>query len=138
MARGPRVVLARGLLRADAMDAAERLVKRTVRLTQNRAKVLSPVDTGRLRSEIKVKIFQRRRAVVGWVYANVDYGLPVHDGWQRTRPILPKSKKALRFKVNGQTVIVKAVYAPASATGRPYLTTALLQVAPLQGFVVSL
>jgi hypothetical protein len=132
------VVLARALLRADALDAAERLVKRTTRLTQNRAKVLSPVDTGRLRSEIKVKIFRRRRAVVGWVYANVDYGLPVHEGWSRTKPILPTKGKALKFKIGGKTVIVKAVYTPASAAGRPFLTTALLQVAPGQGFVVSL
>jgi hypothetical protein len=116
------------------MDAARREVAETTRLTQNRAKALTPVDTGLLRSAnfIRVRSFGKR--VVGEVYNNTDYAIPVHDGWRRTAPIKPINGKALRFRVGGRTVIVSAVNKPASYPGRPWLRRALFEVCGPRGY----
>jgi hypothetical protein len=103
-------------------------------LTQNRAKVLTPVDTGLLRSHNFIRIRSLSGRVVGEVYNNTDYAIPVHDGWRRTRPIRPVNKKALRFKVGGSTVIVAAVNTPASYPGRPWLRRALYEVCGPRGY----
>lgn len=129
-----RVRLSRAAVRATAFDAARREVFESTRLTQNRAKVLTPVDTGLLRSAnfIRVRSFGKR--VVGEVYNNTDYALAVHDGWRRTAPIRPVRKKALRFRVGGTTVIVAAVNTPASFAGRPWLRRALFEVCGPRGY----
>lgn len=106
----------------------------STRLTQNRAKVLTPVDSGLLRSQnfIRVRSFGKR--VVGEVYNNTEYAIPVHDGWHREAPIRPVRKKALRFRVGGMTVIVAAVNSPASYPGRPWLRRALYEVCGPRGY----
>jgi HK97 gp10 family phage protein len=66
-----------------------------------------PVDTGELRESIGVQV-QPGRVVVGPTAAHatyVEYGTKPHI-------IEPKNKKALAFKVNGKTVIVKRVQHP--------------------------
>lgn len=90
----------------------------------NRAKILCPVDTGRLRASIRG---QARRT---WtlrpmftVGTNVDYAEMVHDG---TRPhvIRPTRKQALKFTIGGQVVFAKVVHHPGTRA-RPFLDRAL-------------
>lgn len=118
------------------MEEAIRLVDTTSRMTENRAKVTAPVDTGRLRGGHGREVYVDRTAAVGIVYNDTEYAIPVHEGWERTAPILPKKGKALKFVINGRTVIVSRVNNPASARGRPWLRLALYAVAPPRGFVV--
>jgi len=132
-----RVKVDRARARADSMQVAERLVLQTTRGTQNRAKVTSPVDTGLMRASHVVKVVRHFTRVVGTVRVLVPYAVPVHDGWSRTEPIFPVNKKALKFKIAGRTVIVKAVYSPAHARGRPWLYESLVEVATPRGFRVS-
>lgn len=136
-ARRERVRLNRATAREEAMRAAVQLVFSTTRQTQNRAKVTSPVDKGTMRSQHIVKIVRLRSRVVGTVRVHVDYALAVHEGWERTQPIFPTRKKALKFKVGGRTVIVKAVYAGAAVAGRPWLYEALFEVGTARGFKVT-
>lgn len=83
------------------------------------------------------KVVRYRTRVVGTLRVLVPYAVPVHDGWNRTAPILPVNKKALRFKIHGKWITVKAVYGPASAHGRPWLYEALFSVATPRGFRVT-
>src|SRR5687768_15335342 len=98
-----------------------------------RAKVLAPVDTGRLRASIRVE----RRSFFGlrqrWtVGSDVDYAPMVNDG---TRPhiIRPRRAKALRFKVGGKVVYAKVVHHPGTRA-RPFLDRALRDVARSRGY----
>lgn len=103
---------------------------------ENRAKVQTPVDTGLLRgSHARYVVVEGTRAI-GVVYVTPDYAEPVHEGWTRTAPILPKKGKALKFVINGRTVIVARVNSPASYPGRPWLRLALIEVATARGFVI--
>lgn len=106
-----------------------------LRQTENRAKVLVPVRTGFLRSQHRIRIEYRVTKVVGSLRAVTDYAAALHDGWNRTAPIVPTRKKALRFKVNGRTVIVARVNKPASYPGRPWLWRALQEVSAQHGYV---
>lgn len=105
-----------------------------LRQVENRAKVLTPVDTGRLRGSHTIRVFHRGQKVVGQIAAVTDYAFAVHEGWRRTGPIVPKRKKALRFKVGGTTVVVARVNAPASYAGRPWLWRALQEVSAQRGW----
>jgi hypothetical protein len=110
---------------------AGKLVKDTVRVTTNYAKVHAPVDTGRLRSSIGGRITTRLDAVHGEVSTNVKYALLVHNG---TKPheIRPKAAKALRFKVGSRIVYARRVHHPGTKA-RPFLTDALRQAAGSSG-----
>lgn len=90
-----------------------------------------------MRASHVAKVVREGQRVVGTVRVIVPYAAAVHDGWTRTAPILPVNKKALKFKVNGKTVIVRAVYTPAHYSGRPWLWEALVEVARPRGFHVS-
>ncbi|WP_410091266.1 HK97 gp10 family phage protein [Streptomyces sp. adm13(2018)] len=101
-----------------------------------RAKVLAPVDTGRLRSSIRVE----RRSTFGlrqrWtVGSDVEYAPMVNDG---TRPhiIRPRRAKALKFKVGGRTVYAKVVHHPGTRA-RPFLDRALADVARSRGYSIT-
>lgn len=98
-----------------------------------RAKILAPVDTGRLRAFIRVE----RRSFFGlrqrWtVGSDVEYAPMVNDG---TRPhvIRPRRAKALRFKVGGRTVYAAVVRHPGTRA-RPFLDRALQEVARARGY----
>jgi hypothetical protein len=106
-------------------------------MTQNTAKVQSPVDTGLMRASHVSTVRAGRSRVIGTLRVLVPYATAVHDGWERTAPILPVNGKALKFKIHGRTVIVKAVYSPASYAGRPWLWLALVQTATPRGFRVT-
>lgn len=101
-----------------------------------RAKVLAPVDTGRLRASIRVE----RRSTFGlrqrWtVGSDVEYAPMVNDG---TRPhiIRPRTKKALKFKMGGRTVYAAVVRHPGTRA-RPFLDRALADVARSRGYSIT-
>lgn len=101
-----------------------------------RAKVLAPVDTGRLRASIRVE----RRSTFGlrqrWtVGSDVEYAPMVNDG---TKPhiIRPRTKKALKFRVGGKTVYAKVVHHPGTRA-RPFLDRALADVARSRGYGIT-
>lgn len=101
-----------------------------------RAKVLAPVDTGRLRASIRVE----RRSTFGlrqrWtVGSDVEYAPMVNDG---TKPhiIRPRTKKALKFKMGGKTVYAKVVHHPGTRA-RPFLDRALADVARSRGYSIT-
>lgn len=103
------------------------------RQVMNRAKVLAPVDTGRLRSSIRIE----RRSFLGFrakwtIGSDVEYAGYVNDG---TRPhiIRPKNKQVLRFRVGGQVVFAKVVHHPGTRA-QPFLDRALREVAAQRGF----
>lgn len=134
--RGSHGRVGRAQARKLVMDSTLEFMTSTMRKTQNRSKVLTPVDKGILRATQHVKVVARGTRVIGTLTAVPIYALPVHEGWRRTRPILPRRKKALRFRVGGRTVIVSAVNSPASYAGRPFLFLALSEVATAAGFRV--
>jgi hypothetical protein len=101
-----------------------------------RAKVLAPVDTGRLRASIRVE----RRSTFGlrqrWtVGSDVEYAPMVNDG---TRPhiIRPRRAKALKFTVGGRTVYAAVVRHPGTRA-RPFLDRALADVARSRGYSIT-
>lgn len=73
---------------------------------RNELVMVCPVDTGRLRSSIKVVQTER-----GLLISMVDYGKFVEYG-SNPRIIKPVIKKALKFKMDGEIVIVKKVMHP--------------------------
>lgn len=109
-------------------------VTTTTRKVDSRSAVLCPVDTGRLRASGKSRVGGRGNTVVGVVRYTAAYALAVHNG-RRALTIVPRNGKYLKFQVDGRTVYARSVHQPARA-GRPWLTRALLDVAPGQGFVV--
>lgn len=113
---------------------ADRDAKRVARQVEARAKILAPVDTGRLRASIKTKRTLSIRGPQYTVYTNVNYAPYVENG---TRPhvIRPKTKKALRFKVGGSFVIVAKVNHPGTRP-QPFLGRAVREVGLANGYSV--
>lgn len=136
MATTIRLDLNRATLRRIASTEAGRLVLRTTRQTLNRAKVLTPVDTGTLRASQTMEVRDGGGAVVGRVMTPIKYALPVHEGVGHPVVIVPRRKKALRFVVNGRVVYAKRVVLPPRA-GRPWLRRALIEIALPAGFTVT-
>jgi Bacteriophage HK97-gp10, putative tail-component len=132
-----RVRLDRGDLRRAIRGASRSELREAGRQTVNRAKVLAPVDTGRLRASIRGELqgffTLRPKFVIG---TNVDYAEMVHDG---TRPhiIRPRRARALRFVVNGRVVYAKVVHHPGTRP-RPFLDRALREVAGPRGYRVTI
>lgn len=124
-------------LNAVGMKEARRKVGRVVRRTLTRSQVLCPVDNGPLRASGQVEQpVARGLVVVGGVVYTIDYAAAVHNG-RRALTIRAKGKGRLKFVVDGRTVYARQVHQPARA-GRPYLATALSEVAAQEGFRVSI
>lgn len=112
----------RRVIRRASMTELENTGRRVV----NRAKILCPVDTGRLRASIKGKASRTWTLRPQFtVSSNVDYAPMVHDG---TRPhiIRPRTKQVLKFSVGGQVVFAKVVHHPGTRA-RPFLDRALAE-----------
>ncbi len=135
MATRIRVELNRVALARVASSEAGRLVLRTTRRTLNRARVLTPVDTGTLRASQTMEVSAPPGKVVGRVSTWVHYAPYVHNGVDHPVVIRPKRRKALRFVINGQVIFAKKVTLPPRA-GRPWLRRALTEVAVPAGFTV--
>lgn len=122
-------------LHGVGMAEARKRVARVIRRTYNRSAVLCPVDTGYLRASGRMMPATiKGSTVIGGVVYGADYAAAVHEG-RRALVIRAKRGKALRFKVGGKVVYARAVRQPARA-GRPFLATALREVAVGQGFTV--
>jgi Bacteriophage HK97-gp10, putative tail-component len=119
-------------IRRAAREAALRELNIGVRQVTNRAKILTPVDTGRLRSSIRFRIAASNNPSAV-VFTEVQYAPMVHDG---TRPhvIRPRNAQALRFRVGGRTVFAKVVQHPGTRA-RPFLTRALREVSAQRGWL---
>lgn len=99
----------------------------------NRARILAPVRTGRLRSSIRAeppRFFSLRGSVT--VGSDLEYAAAVNDG---TRPhvIRPRRAKVLRFSVGGQVVFARLVNHPGTK-GTKFLDKALEDVARARGY----
>lgn len=99
----------------------------------NRAKVLVPVNKGRLRASIRIE--SRRLLTLRSVYtigSDVSYAGYVHDG---TRPhvIRAKNKPYLVFRYQGRWVRVKQVNHPGTRA-RPFLDRAVREIASGRGY----
>lgn len=119
-------------MHATGMAAARKVVGRATRKTDNRSAALVPVKTGLLRASRQSNVSATGSTVTGVVRYPVDYAAAVHNGRRaltiRSRPGGPK----LKFTVGGRTVYTRVVHQPARP-GRPFLTTALREVAAQEG-----
>jgi hypothetical protein len=125
-----------GALNHEGLTVARRAVTKVVRRTLNRSAVLCPVDTGYLRASGKMSVADRGLLVIGEVEYTANYAAAVHNG-RRALTITAKGNGRLKFVVDGQTVYARRVHQPARA-GRPFLSTALAEVAAQEGFTVSI
>lgn len=89
------------------------MMRRGVRVQSAAKKRLSAnpkrVDTGRLRSSVRVAPTRYRGYTGARVGTNVNYALLVHNGTgiygPRRRPIRPKRRKFLRFETKGGDIV---------------------------------
>lgn len=125
----------RARLEGVGMEGARKLVTRMTRRTLNRSAILCPVDTGNLRASGKMNVGARGAVVIGQVEYTASYAAAVHEG-RRALTIKAKGGGRLKFVVDGRTVYARQVHQPARR-GRPFLRTALIEVAAQEGFIVS-
>lgn len=124
-------------LNAEGVETARKAVNRVIRRTFTRSQVLVPVDTGNLRASGKMDLgSDRGLLVVGSITYTARYAAAVHEG-RRALTIRAKGNGRLKFTVDGRTVYARQVHQPARA-GRPYLSTALREVAAQEGFSVTI
>lgn len=122
--------------RAEILRAARRAATSEItagaRQVTNRAKILTPVNTGRLRASIHYTVSHSGNPSAV-VETNVNYAPYVHDG---TRPhiIRPRRRQALRFRVGGATVFATEVHHPGTSA-RPFLTAALREISAQRGWI---
>lgn len=122
-------------LNGEGVRTAHRAVTRVTRGTFNRSQVLCPVDTGNLRATGQSNVQTSGLMVNGEVKYTARYAAAVHEG-RRALVIRAKGSGRLRFVIDGQVVFAREVRQPARA-GRPFLRTALMEVAAQEGFTVS-
>lgn len=124
-------------LHGVGMDEARRKVNRVVRRTYTRSQVLVPVDNGLLRASGRMDLARDAGAlVIGGVEYTAEYAAAVHNG-RRALTIRARGNGRLRFVVDGRVVFARQVRQKAR-TGRPYLSTALREVALQEGFSVTI
>ena len=132
-----RIRLDRAELNRTIRGASRDELETTARQVVARARVLAPVDTGRLRSSIRIErrsfLGLRTRYTIG---SDLNYAAMVHDG---TRPhiIRPRRAQALRFRVGGRIVYARVVHHPGTRA-RPFLDRALREVTAARGYRVRL
>lgn len=132
-----RLKIDQAKLQGVGIDEARRKVNRVVRRTFTRSQILVPVDNGPLRASGRPDLARVAGAlVIGGVTYTAEYAAAVHEG-RRALTIRARNKKALRFVVDGRVVFARQVHQPARK-GRPYLAQALREVAPQEGFVVTI
>lgn len=129
--------LNRATLTGVGKDEARKRVNRVVRRTFNRSQVLVPVDTGNLRATGRMVLGRARGAlIIGSIEYTARYAAAVHNG-RRALTIRAKGNGRLKFVVDGRTVYARSVHQPARRA-RPYLAQALREVAPQQGFKITI
>jgi hypothetical protein len=129
--------LNRATLTGVGKDEARKRVNRVVRRTFNRSQILVPVDTGNLRATGRMVLGRSRGAlVIGSIEYTARYAAAVHNG-RRALTIRAKGNGRLKFVVDGRTVYARSVHQKARKA-RPYLAQALREVAPQQGFKITI
>lgn len=128
-----RIRLDRAELNRVITNASRTELREASRQVVNRAKVLAPVRTGRLRASIRAeppRIFSLRGSVT--IGSDLEYAAMVNDG---TSPhiIRPRRAQALRFTVGGRVVYAKLVRHPGTRAN-PFLDRALREVAAARGY----
>lgn len=128
-------------LNAVGLNEARKSVRKVVRGTFNRSQVLVPVDNGVLRASGKQDPpTVRGLLVTGGVEYTARYAAAVHNSRRaltiRAKPRAGGRPGYLKFTVGGRTVYARQVHQKARA-GRPYLSTALAEVAIPAGYRVS-
>lgn len=126
------VDLYRAVIDSVLHDLAGKDVTRITLKVLNRAKVMTPVDTGNLRASHQFRIKSSSSRVTGEVFTKVKYALAVHEG-RRPVVIRPRNKQALAFVWHGQPMIRKWVSQPARR-GRPWMRDSLREVATAEGY----
>lgn len=136
-----RVRLDRADLNRTIRGASRRELEIVSRQVMNRAKILAPVDTGRLRASIRIE--SRRTFSLRSVYtigSDVSYAPMVHDGTpphvirpKRAYTLSRGRKPALRFTVGGRVVYARVVNHPGTKA-RPFLDDAVRQIAGGRGY----
>lgn len=122
-------------LNAVASRASLPEVTKITRRVLTRAKVLAPVDTGRLRSSGRMDIRITSVGPSGSVTFPVSYAQFVHEG-TRAHIIRAKKKKALKFVGRGGVVVIRRQVRHPGTKARPFLQRALEEIAPGSGFEV--
>lgn len=128
-----RVRLDRAELNRTITNASRTELREAGRQVVNRARVLVPVDTGRLRASIRAdppRIFSLRGSLT--VGSDLEYAAAVNDG-SRPHVIRPRRAQVLRFRVGGQVVFAKVVNHPGTR-GTHFLDKALRDVAAQRGY----
>lgn len=128
-----RVRLDRAELNRTITNASRTELREAGRQVVNRARVLAPVDTGRLRASIRAdppRIFSLRGSLT--VGSDLEYAAAVNDG-SRPHVIRPRRAQVLRFRVGGQVVFAKIVNHPGTR-GTHFLDKALRDVAAQRGY----
>jgi hypothetical protein len=120
------------VIKSLLQDDVGREVTKTTLKVLNRARVLTPVDTGNLRASHQFKIKNGSNGITGEVFTNVKYALAVHEG-RRALVIYPKNKQALAFVWHGRPMVRKWVSQPARR-GKPWLRDALREIAASEGY----
>lgn len=125
----------RPVAQALALDVAEQMVTDTTRRVFNRANILTPVDTGRLRAGNMMRVRREPTQAIGEVFNETSYAAAVHDG-SPVRIIRPRAKKALRFVIDGEVIYARKVVMPARK-GRPWILRAVREIAVPDGYLLS-
>lgn len=127
-----RVDLYNLVIKETLHDLAGKDVVRVGMRVFNRARVLTPVDTGNLRASHQIKIRQTETKITAEVSSRVKYALAVHEG-RRPLVIYPRKKQALAFVWHGRPMVRKWVSQPARK-GKPWMRDALREVAAAEGY----
>ena len=125
-----------GQINAVASRAALPEVTKITRRVLNRARVLAPVRTGRLRSSGRLDILITSVGPTGKVTFPVSYARFVHEG-TRAHVIRAKKKKALKFKGRGGGFVFRKQVHHPGTRARPFVEQALQEIAPPLGFEVT-
>jgi hypothetical protein len=115
-------------------DFGGKEVTRVTLKVLNRARVMTPVDTGNLRAGHGFRLMLGSQRAKGEVFNKVKYALPVHNG-RGAVTIYPNKKQALAFRWQGRQFVRKSVTQPARR-GRPWLRDALNEVAAAEGYKI--
>ena len=70
----------------EELKEIENNMRKAVKVVQNEAKILCPVDTGRLRNSIVTGLEVQEDEIIGTIQTNVEYADIVHDGAGKRKP----------------------------------------------------
>lgn len=130
-----RVQVDRRAILAAARRAAREEIEPGMRQALNRSRVLTPVDTGRLRSATRSRIRNTLTGVTGELINDVEYAEMVHDGTAPHRITPRRRDGVLRFNIGGRVVYARYVNHPGTQA-RPFLSQAMRETAQARGWRV--